>query len=308
MWSQILARLEESTLVAAAALWQANPASLKHINHGINAVYRATAKGKTIYLRITHIDLRDQEYLALPIDFMRHALAQGAQVCGPLLSVNSCFVEEIQQGPDLFLVTALSGIAGQTVDVTEADAQLLHEWGYSLGLLHAASESYVHKPNTAHHHWKQQWQAICPALESDPQVLAEYKAIGDWLSTLPETDFGLCHADFRAANCIWDGQKVWIIDFDEPTYCWFYYDIARAMLEFSDLTLEKRQQAYEWFLEGYAAARSFDPELALQLDWFVRFRTLMMYGWYAAEGVGGKIPSGMGSGDYRRRVLEPLEW
>ncbi len=310
MWAETLTRLDDATIESAALLWGADPASLKLINHGINVVYRAIARSRVIYLRFTHFDLHDQEDLALPVDFLRHAVASGAQVCAPLISSQGNFIEELRQGHDLFLATAVNGVPGQPIDLTEADASLLHEWGHSLGLLHSAAESYVHKPGIVSHHWQTQWANIRPLLESDPEVLAEYEAISEWTQSLPEADFGLCHADFRAANCTWDGEKVWIIDFDEPTYCWFAYDIARVMLEFSNLALDKRWQALEWLLEGYAAARAFDPELALQIGWFVRLRTLIMYGWDISEQgqPPSKLASGMGSGNYRERILNPLEW
>lgn len=309
-WAKTLARLDYTTTVAqAAVLWNIDPDSLGLVNHGINVVFRGKAKGQIVYLRFTNFDLRDQEYLALPVDFLRHAVVSGAQVCAPLLSANNRFIEELWQGEDLFLATVILGVPGQPIDPTEADASLLHEWGYSLGLLHAAAETYVRKPGTDLHHWEKQWAHIRSYIEADVEVLAEYEAITAWAKTLPRADFGLCHSDFRAANCLWDGQRVWIIDFDEPTYCWFAYDMARALMEFSDLRLEKRWQAMEWLLEGYGAARPFDPDLVLEMGWFVRLRTLLMYAWGLEDGAGtARLASGMGSGNYRDRILRPLVW
>lgn len=307
--SEVLARLSPATVGIAAQLWGIDEASLKRVNQGINVVYRGRARGRIIYLRLTHTGLRNQEYLNLPIDFLSHAIASGAQVCAPLLSANNRFIEELPQGQDLFLATVVSGVPGQAINPPEANAYLMHEWGYSLGLLHSAAETYTHKAQTLSHHWEKQWQDIRPYLESDPEILAEYETITEWTKTLPKVDFGLCHSDFRAANCLWDGEKVWIIDFDEPTYCWFPYDMARALMEFSDLKLDKRWQAMEWFLEGYSAAKPFDPELVLGMGWFVRLRTLLMYAWGFEDGASTlRLASGMGSGNYRERILHPISW
>lgn len=308
MGSEALTRLDDTSVLRAGQLWGIGPGSLKLVNQGINVVYRGKARGRTVYLRFTHFDWRDQDYLALAVDFLRHAAGAGAQVCQPVPSVNSRFIEAIFQGKDLFLATVVSGVPGQPIDPTEADANLLHEWGYSLGLLHSAAESYD-KAGAGYHHWARQWHNIRPYLESDPQILAEYEAITAWTKTLPEVDFGLCHSDFRAANCLWDGERVWIIDFDEPTYCWFAYDMARALMEFSDLKLERCWQVMEWFLEGYSAAKPFDPELVLQMGWFVRLRTLLMYAWGLEDGASTvRLASGMGSGNYRERILHPVLW
>ena len=220
-WAETLARLDyRATVVRATSLWNIDPDSLELVNHSINVVFRGKAKGRRVYLRFTHLDLRDREYLALTMDFLRHAIASGAQVCAPLLSAHNQFIEELRQGQDLFLATAISGVPGQPIVPSEANATLLHEWGYALGPLHAAAETYIHKPDTDFQHWEQQWVNIRPYIESDHAILSEYQAITAWTKALPRVDFGLCHSDFRAANCLWDGKKVRIIDFDEPTYCY----------------------------------------------------------------------------------------
>ncbi|WP_299432323.1 phosphotransferase [uncultured Meiothermus sp.] len=309
MWFEALARLDDRSVATVALLWGADPASLELVNHGINVVYRGKAHDRAIYLRFTHLALRDQEHLALPVDFLCHAAACGAPVCTPLKSVNSRFIEEVWQGEDLFLATAILGVPGQPIDPAQAHAALLHEWGYALGLLHTAAETYVQRLGTVSHHWERQWAHIRPYLESDATLLAEYQAITAWTKTLPIVDFGLCHADFRAANCLWDGERVWIIDFDEPTYCWFAYDMARALMEFSDLELEERRRKMEWLLKGYGTARPFNPDPVLEMGWFVRMRTLLMYAWGFEDGAGtNKLASGMGSGHYLERIRNPLVW
>jgi Ser/Thr protein kinase RdoA (MazF antagonist) len=93
-----------------------------------------------------------------------------------------------------------------------------------------------------------------------------------------DTEFGLIHADMRAANLIVEGgELVGLIDFDDCGYGWYVYD-AVTMLSFFETDSRALRILNGWF-KGYARiGRVGDAALRL-MPTLVLFRRMLLLAW-----------------------------
>lgn len=92
-----------------------------------------------------------------------------------------------------------------------------------------------------------------------------------------EENYGLIHADLRAANLLKDGGCLRVIDFDDCGFGWHIYDLA-ASLSF----VEDHPQAGQWaraWLEGYETVRSFKKDDLEEIPTFIMARRIQLLAW-----------------------------
>ena len=301
-WAETLARLRPETVNAAAALWGTGLPTLVH--PGFNHVYRAEDGRGPLYLRFTHADLRDAEYLGPPVTWLRHLHVDGAPVNEPLPSLDGRWIEAVPQGDDLFLATAVRGVEGPRLSTLPPEPKLYRAFGRSIGQLHAASRRFVPVPDMPHTidpalpgvfpSWRLLWHRAQEHARKEPVIDAVFEALTPWVDAVggPEHGWpdeqtparpglGLTHGDLRPGNAIWDGGRVVIIDFDEPVYGPLATDLARAVME-----VPRVQRAALWteVLVGYRKVAPLDPVWERELPRLLRARAALMAAWNLAGG------------------------
>ncbi len=294
-WASTLKMITPWLAEKAARRWSLS--NLELVARSANAVFRASKDGQTVYLRMIHCEQRDEEFLAAGIDWARHLAAHGADVTTAIKSNTGYLLEEIDT---VWFAVVWRGMDGTPLDDNIAPIQL-EAWGMALGKLHLASSSYqpelTHTPNgdflPERFTLAQFWRNIQATLEPDAELWSAYQELTTWLIGLPKEERLLCHGDFRPANAIWDGEKVSIIDFDEPTLAHPEYDIARACLRDNCHPFENPDHL-EIFLRGYQSVRPCDPARVSQ---YIRVRALLMLAWDMQDGTGQFLEIG------RRLVL-----
>ncbi len=268
-----------------------------------HSVWRFQSRGMVFYARLSKPHIFGERIWGSAARFLHHAFDSGVPVCEILESNQKNLIESLAVNGELHLVQVLRGVPGQelNLDLLE-NPRILEAYGTSLGKLHAATKT-LDTTNLEFNKYSTFWQNVkknVPAGETAMQL--EYDMISAWLQTQDETrDFGLNHGDFRPGNAFWDGERVWLIDFDEPVWHWFANDVARAMLEFRG-SLEDRHQKLEMFMAGYRKHN--DLEFSSQdFAMFARFRVMLMYLWSleAAEVFDDQY-------DLYTRILKPYQW
>jgi Ser/Thr protein kinase RdoA (MazF antagonist) len=270
----------ETEISRAARRWGLN--NVQFVSSGANFVYRGELHAQTVYLRMVHWDDRDEEFLAAGIDWARHCRKHGARVCTALGSRLGYFLEDVNS----WMCVVWHGIDGVPLGDNLTQPQL-EAWGGALARLHLASRSYTPQMTTCSEGeylperftLRQFWRNISPILEPVPELRAVYLELSAWLESLPSVGMCLCHGDFRPANAVWNGQQVWVIDFDEPTLAHPEYDIARACLRDDLQPFELGH--LEIFLRGYERVLPCTRE---RISQFVQIRALLMLAWALQDG------------------------
>jgi Ser/Thr protein kinase RdoA (MazF antagonist) len=279
-WASTLRMISPALAARAAGRWSIE--NLELVGRSANAVYKGQRGSETVFLRLNHCEHRDELQLAMGIDWARHLAANGADVAVALESKSGFLLEEIDT---VWFAVAWRGMAGTPLG-NELSPIQIEAWGVALAKLHLASSSYqetlTHTPNgdflPERFYLAKFWKNIRETLEPDAELLGVYQKLTTWLAALPVEELIICHGDFRPANAIWDGQKVSIIDFDEPTLAHAEYDIARACLQ--DDCTPFPSGHLEIFLRGY---NTILPCNLARVSNYLRVRALLMLAWEMQE-------------------------
>lgn len=118
-----------------------------------------------------------------------------------------------------------------------------------------------------------------PALDDAERAFLKQarEAARDQLAAVAAPDVGLIHADGLRENILDDGQRLWLIDFDDSGWGYRGYDLATALIQQIDAPgWSERADA---LLEGYLSRRPDAGPLRDQLRLFVLVRGLATAGW-----------------------------
>jgi Ser/Thr protein kinase RdoA (MazF antagonist) len=287
-WSDRNAVLDrERSAREIAALWDADPGSVRLVNDGINIVYRFETAGCGMFLKVCSAANRSMLEQRAAAEYLSHLAANGADVCSPMLSRAGRLIEEHRQGDDLFLGWVTDEALGRVISLEEPSVAEFRAWGVALGKMHRATESYRPSAELTYLTWKDLWRQTDEGLgpkDTEP-VRDEYEQLDPWLRALPEDSagYGLTHTDVRTENAMWDGERVRIIDFDEPVYHWFASDVMRPFLEFVRLPASKFDALFDAFLTGYREHRELSDRWVDEIPRFARMKNLGFYWWDAVN-------------------------
>ena len=295
-WAQTLNDVPPDTAARAVSLW--NDTILERVGVSANLVYRLESGH---YLRLIHSTLRDAAFIAAGVDWARWLESNGASVSVALESNAGYLIERI----DDWLATVWRGVGGQPLGDAITDAQL-EMWGAAAGSMHKASTGYEPRAVTTlsgavlpeRCTLRIFWRNIERIVQKDTELLEVYRRLTPWLEGLPDTERLTCHGDFRPANAVWDGEKVWIIDFDEPLLAWPEYDVARAMSRDVNGPFPNLTAHLEIFRRGYRRTRELNME---RLQTFIQLHALLSLSWSLGDASWGW------SHDLRRFALEGIQ-
>jgi Ser/Thr protein kinase RdoA (MazF antagonist) len=106
--------------------------------------------------------------------------------------------------------------------------------------------------------------------------------------------YGLVHADLRLANLLQDGDRTYVIDFDDCGWSWFLYDFGSAVSFFEDDP--RIPELTDAWVRGYRSARSLSTEAEAEIPTFVMMRRLLLVAWIGSH-AGTDLARSMGA-DY----------
>ncbi|RDI42542.1 phosphotransferase enzyme family protein [Aquicella lusitana] len=310
MWEETLKQINHSvTPRRAAALW-GDVSSLQLASDGINLVYRFECNKKGRYLRITHPRIRTREALASALDFQKHLYEFDVPICQPLSSLQGNYIEEVKQEDKIFLAHVNEEVAGNHIHFNHEDISIYQTWGMALAKLHRAAAHYQPATGCSFLNWLDLWKDLDKYVQAeDEAVRNEYHQISQWFLGLPQnTDiFGLTHGDHRTGNVLYDGNHVFIIDFDEPVYHWFCADIARPFLELDRRKFMEWQPKLGSFLNAYASIFHLDHQLIKSLPWFIRMKNLEMYLWTKHNWLNPVAPGGGSTANWLNEMRQVID-
>lgn len=285
-------QVNEPILREGAALFGANTATLRSLGGMDGAVYTYEQDGKGYILKFVPTAEDNLPVIVEKWDFVNYLAEHGVSVSRPVVSRNGQLVERMQDGEQVYAVFQAEKAPGKHVDgrhTAEYNAGLFHEWGRTMGKMHALTQSYTGGEHISDWrsevHFMTNW---CP----DEAVREKWRAMEAYLATLPQPRdaYGLIHNDLHPHNFLVDRGRITVIDFDVCNHHWFTTDIGIALFHAAWMGYggDKDPNAflpgfYARFMEGYTEENTLDSFWLQQVGRFVDYRRLLMFSVFSNE-------------------------
>ena len=261
--------------------WLPPPFKLTFIRKSTNQVYRVTTPEETYYLRITQH--WDQKSLESALDFHRWLYDHKVPICQPLPSKAGNWVESVEWEGTIWFVRMVKSVPGKVLDTELKDVGVYRLWGELVGKIHLVAAEYEPPEWACFLSRKEEWETVMKARKwFKGKEIVEYDLLSEWiknrLADIPG-GYGITHADCNASNFLFDGEKLFTIDIDEPMKNVFLSDVARPFAELRHLPKEESDKYLEVFLEGYLKVRPVPGFKKEDLFWLTRMKSLEAYVW-----------------------------
>jgi Ser/Thr protein kinase RdoA (MazF antagonist) len=104
--------------------------------------------------------------------------------------------------------------------------------------------------------------------------------------------YGLVHADLRLANLLVDGDRTYVIDFDDCGWSWYLYDLGAALSFIEDDP--RVPELVDSWTRGYRRVRPLSTEDEAEIPTFVMMRRLLLVAWIGSH-AGTDLARSMGA-------------
>jgi Ser/Thr protein kinase RdoA (MazF antagonist) len=287
---------------AALAAFPLNAAALTPVSLSENVTFRVTdVDGRDYSLRLHRPGYNSLRELESERQWCAALVAAGLPVQSAVRSRDGqLFVaidiaatgERRYVGITSWLSGTLLGERLETEEGSQARVDLFHAMGRLAANLHNQSEMWTPPAGFVRPRldleglvgdsprWGRFWDHA--ALDSGEQALlitarqrlrASLEAYGT-----PSRRFGLIHADLHPDNIVIDDDSMGLIDFDDCAFGWHLYDLASALIEYTDAAdFRALSQA---LLDGYRELRALSQRDEQQLPMFLLLRGMALVGWF----------------------------
>ena len=267
--------------VAARILqrWEYDGASIRFFRSSANFVYTFRWEGQPYFLRFVANSERTRETIEAEVDILHWIANKGMFVASLVKSKHGNFVETVAMKEGTFHAVVFTALRGTQFEIEDLNETQFQEWGATLGKLHSVMEMYS-STTSSRSTWKEHLAKISESLAKDePIVRAELEQIELSLNKLPITDsnYGLIHFDFELDNLCWHDHTIGMLDFDDCSYYWYVADIAFALRDLFEESVDVENSNFLAFIRGYREQYSLDDAFLSYVPLFIRFANLFAY-------------------------------
>lgn len=262
------------------ARWLTDDAIVTVWRASANFVFSVKTPKDRYFLRFNRAGERDAETIDAELGFVRHLMQRGIQVSEPILSISGKYVETVSTEMGEFHAVLFQALTGENWEFDSLDENRFELWGLALGKLHAASKGFSadNRPSWTDHVLLA--QRLIPAFDED--ACRELRSIMEIFSSLPSSDedSGLIHFDFELDNLKWTDGEAGVMDFDDCAYYWFEADIAFALRDLFEDSIDKvdfESRSLCAFMKGYRSENQVSDAAVRRIPLFLRMHNLVTY-------------------------------
>lgn len=230
-----------------------------------------------LILRISHSAKRDPESIMAELDWINY-LSDNMDVRKPIQSKNGNEMECIQNGDHDLYAVIFKKVEGKTLSDTYPEDVIIKKWGKLTARMHEITKKYIPE-GKRRIDWKMvdEVNKIDDILDLHPEILKKYHKLIQKIDYLPKEEFGLIHQDLHDENLILNGERLYIIDFDDSLYHYFIADIAAILFHTAwrfgkgDRN-ELVKKFFPIFIDGYKSVRNLSEYWIEKIDDFIQLR------------------------------------
>lgn len=263
------------------------PTTCEFWYRGLNDTYKISTEKESFVLRVYRQAWRSRSEIDFELEALLYLQQTGAHVAAPVARKEGGFVTSIlaPEGQRYVIITQYA--PGNVLRFDDAEDAVIFGQAaadihcrssgfrpassrYQLDLNHLLTEPLANvKPYLAHR--PADWQFLN---ELAAKIFNLVKSVGP-----DKLDYGFCHGDFHGENAHESEGTVTHFDFDCCGFGWRIYDIAT--FKWVTRLLEKEEQLWSSFLQGYQSKREIsDLDLSL-IEPFVAIRDIWLLGVHA---------------------------
>lgn len=266
------------------AAWDLPGARLLSVLHRENTVWRVTSDRGDFALRLHRRGWRQADEIAAELGFMAHLARAGLSVPAPQASRSGAHCI----AADGLLVDLLGWVPGRSLPpglAPAARAAAYAALGHEMARLHRAGDGWVLPAGQRRPHWDLdglvgaapvwgRWQDHPGLTAADLALMTAAATQAAAALAAGPQDFGPIHADLVIENVLYDGDRPWLIDFDDFGLGHRLFDLATVLLRAErEPDFDSARAA---LLQGYQAERRLDLALLPQM---LALRSLTYLGW-----------------------------
>lgn len=295
---QILTELD-AMVAAGLDRWNLSPETMvRRLNVSENATYALRdAAGCDRVLRVHRLGYSSPEEICSELEWINALRDAGViETATPLPGADGDYVQRLASrsgGAPRFAV-AFERLPGGEPDAREA-VRWFERLGEATARMHAHSKVWALPAGFRRKRWDVDamvgprgfwgpWRAGMGLDTAGARTLeSAIAAIRERLECFgqgPEV-FGLIHADLRLANLLVEGERLYIIDFDDCGFGWFLYDFATALsfIEHEPVVPD----LFSAWAAGYRRVGALSPAEAAEIPTFILLRRILLTAWVASH-------------------------
>lgn len=249
----------------------------------MNDVYEVKYNSKSYILRVGSKKIKSKKDVEGEIDFVNHLRNKGLSVCG------------VQKAPngDLFFETGdeiavlFEKAKGEFVknDSEYWNKDLFYKWGKTLGKMNNFVKNYEPDESIKRYKWYED-PFYTPDIVDDEEFQIMFKEYLEKIKNykINNNSYGLIHSDLHHGNFMFNGDDLYIFDFDDSAYHYFIHDIAMPIFyAVRFIPVDKIEERYKFsedffvnFMKGYFEENEIENDWLLKIPEIFKFRELTL--------------------------------
>lgn len=258
---------------------------LRRFHITANAIYPFHNAGKVYFLRLAPMGEKNLRNLQGELEFIQYLTENNFPALDLIEAKSGKVLVILDTEWGKYYACVFQKVQGIPIANTDYSADILYQYGKTLGQLHALSEKYQAKMRKQSHEDVFEWiEKVFDKYDAPEHAWNELRALRVQLSVIPKEKgtYGLVHYDFQPDNVFYDSKsrKCAVIDFDDAMYHWYALDIAQVMNALTNVmkgNVQKFEYARDKFLKGYKSEYSYTEETQNLIPYMQRFINLYGY-------------------------------
>ena len=249
----------------------------------VNYVYNVKLENKDFILRIGSKKNKKLSDIEGEIDWINFLKNKEISVCAPIKNLkDNFFVESKDEIAVLF-----EKAEGEFVDYKSKfwNKDLFYIWGKNIGKMNNAAKYYIPDSSIKRYEWYQD-VFFTPEIVKDSNFEKLFYEKMEFLKSYDkdEKSYGLIHGDLHHKNFTFNGEKMYMFDFDDSSYNYYVHDIAMpifySLSMFNDINedtrFEKCEEFFIPFMKGYYEENDLDNKWLEIIPDIFKFRELLL--------------------------------
>ncbi|WP_170516650.1 phosphotransferase enzyme family protein [Ruegeria atlantica] len=277
----------------ALTLWSMEGAEWSLVAARENHVYRVQTGGQSFALRLHRQGLHSDAALRSELLWIAELGTKGVSVPTPVPATDGRYLH-LLDGVQVDMLDWLPGrplgSTGTGIDHDDRTG-IFRALGREMAKLHEVSDAWARPDEFMRWSWERAgllgdaplwdrfWENPTLSVEDRALFAAFREAANSHLQRVEDQlDYGLIHADLVRENVMVQGDKLWLIDFDDAGFGFRLFDIATTLLK--NLREPDYDALQDALLDGYLSVRALDTE---HLDLFMALRAATYVGWISSR-------------------------